>query len=580
MLTWGWGPVVSTVQVPKLLICSVTKQQLLGWQVTRWLALMVNGSETEHQQVLLAQEQQWQGSSAVLYWASSRGCQPAQPTPIRPACPIPRWFWCLWLSHERPQKSKASCWLCTTPCWERRRWGNVFHPLWWHTRGTPWKQRLLWPLESQWGRTACAKRLLNYPTWGWLPNPKLIICNSGVEARGCQLPNDSFSPLGTLWSSWGGLHLPPHKRSELTMDQAECVSPSPGTPPRLQHDPQLWVTSFLTNPDAVQSRQLLICANAENLLRQSEFGLQWFLLCMWPFWLLLVFLSRASLCNCFPKHWLAAVLGRRDEKSHGTLQCQGTSDRQVLTMQWGFPWIHFWRECLAVCPSPAGCNQYFILGTDVVGVSAPSMHQCRWVGSATRDHCAWSSWQSPVGSIKAWGEDRLLSRLPTLYPPSDMCMHSELAGSHLQARESNFESNTSTTFGISFAVSIQIPAPGLEAWAVPGLSQVQAECQGHQAATGLRPRSCHLCWLGCTEKWISTTVMQSHERADSSWEGYEDAGFEERQLQSLVPALCLFSHLRASSTFKGGITSPKLCVLLWFVCFHSSGAVFLLCRLV
>lgn len=42
-------------------------------------------------------------------------------------------------------------------------------------------------------------------------------------------------------------------------------------------------------------------------------------------------------------------------------------------------------------------------------------------------------------------------------------MHSEPAGSHLQARESNFESNASTAFGISFAVPIQIPAPGLEA---------------------------------------------------------------------------------------------------------------------
>lgn len=258
-------------------------------------------------------------SSAVLYQASSRGPWPAQPTSIGPVCPTLRWLWCLWLSSERPQRSKASCWLWTTPCWGRRRWGNVFHPLWWHTRGTPWKQRLLWPLESHWGRTACAKRLLSYPTWGWLPNPKLIICDSGVEACGCQLPNDWFSPLRTLWSSWGGLRLLPHKRSELTTDQAECVSPSPGSPPRLQHDPQLWVTSFLTNPDAVQSRQLLICANAENLLRQSEFGLLWFLLCMWPFWLLLVLLCRASLCNCFPKHRLAAVLGRREGKSHGAL---------------------------------------------------------------------------------------------------------------------------------------------------------------------------------------------------------------------------------------------------------------------
>lgn len=82
------------------------------------------------------------------------------------------------------------------------------------------------------------------------------------------------------------------------------------------------------------------------------------------------------------------------------------------------------------------------------------------------------------------------------------------------------------------------------------------------------------------EKWISTTVMHSHERAASSSEGYENAGFEERQLQSATSALCLFPHLRASSTFKGGRTSPKLCVLLWFVCFLSSGAAFHLCCLV
>lgn len=64
----------------------------LGGERSRWLALMGNGSEREHQQVLLTQAQHWQGSSAVSYWANFRGSWPAQPTSIRPACPTPRWL--------------------------------------------------------------------------------------------------------------------------------------------------------------------------------------------------------------------------------------------------------------------------------------------------------------------------------------------------------------------------------------------------------------------------------------------------------------------------------------------------------
>lgn len=184
-------------------------------------------------------------------------------------------------------------------------------------------------------------------------------------------------------------------------------------------------------------------------------------------------------------------------------------------MHWGFPWIHFWRQCLAVCPSPAGCNQYFILGTDVVGVSSSPMHQWRWIGSVqpvttVPDHPGRAQWGAPRLGGKT---GKLLNGLPTLCLPSHMFMHSKPAGSHLQARESNFESNASTAFGINFAVSIQIPAPGLEAWAVPGLSQVQAGCQGHQAATGLRPRSCCLCRLGCT-----TREVNQHHCDAQSWE--------------------------------------------------------------
>lgn len=173
-----------------------------------------------------AEEQQCQANSASLYGASPRASWPTRAKSVRLACPTPCWLPCLWLSSERPQRYKVSCWLCTTPHWGRR-WRNVFHPLWWCIGGTPWKQSLLWPPESHWGGTACAKHLLSHPMWGWLPNPKLIICNSGVEARGCQLPDDWFSPLGALWSSCGGLHLPSHVRSELTTDQAECASLPP-----------------------------------------------------------------------------------------------------------------------------------------------------------------------------------------------------------------------------------------------------------------------------------------------------------------------------------------------------------------
>lgn len=113
-------------------------------------------------------------------------------------------------------------WLVTTPCCGKRRWGNVFRPLWWHTRGTPWKQSLLWPPPSHQGGTECAKNLWSNPMWGWLPTARLIICSSGVGAHACQLPDNQFSPHRALRSSWGGLCLPPHTRSELTTGQAKC----------------------------------------------------------------------------------------------------------------------------------------------------------------------------------------------------------------------------------------------------------------------------------------------------------------------------------------------------------------------
>lgn len=154
-------------------------------------------------------------------------------------------------------------------------------------------------------------------------------------------------------------------------------------------------------------------------------------------------------------------------------------------MQWGFPWINFRRQHLAVCPSPAGCNQYFILGTDVVGVSAPPLHQWRRVGAAqpvttVPDHPGRAQWGAPRLGGKA---GRLVSGLPALYPPSDMCIQSEPAGSHLQARESNFEyclwyqfcyvnpNTCSRTGGVS------------SAWAIPGAGRVLGAPGSHRAET-------------------------------------------------------------------------------------------------
>lgn len=250
-------------------------------------------------------------------------------------------------------------------------------------------------------------------------------------------------------------------------------------------------------------------------------------------------------------------------------------------MQWGFPQIHFWGQCLAVCPCPAVCNQYFILGTDVV--SAPSMHQWGWVGSV-----------QPVTTVPD-------------HPGRAQGEHHGLGGRRIGCwvRCQLCALNQSFACNLSLLVPTCKPE-NLILRAMPVLPLVSVllcqskhllqdwrreQCLGYprcrQGVRGTRqPQGWDLAPAASAgrdaepEKWISTTEMHSHERPDSSSEGYEDAGFEERQLQSATPALCLFPHLRASSTFKGGRTSPTLCVLLWFVCFLSSGAASLLCRLV
>lgn len=87
---------------------------------------------------------------------------------------------------------------------------------------------------------------------------------------------------------------------------------------------------------------------------------------------------------------------------------------------------------------------------------------------------------------------------------------------------------------------------------------------------GGRPGSCHICWQGSTARRVNQHHRDAQsQRADSPLQGCEDAIFRERQLQSAAPALCLFPHLGASSAFRGGGTSPKLRVSLWFVCFLS-----------
>lgn len=58
-----------------------------------------------------------------------------------------------------------------------------------------------------------------------------------------QLPDDQFSPLRAPWpSSFGGLCLPPHVRSELTTARAEC-----GFLPPLAALPDYSVTSAMSH---------------------------------------------------------------------------------------------------------------------------------------------------------------------------------------------------------------------------------------------------------------------------------------------------------------------------------------------
>lgn len=260
-------------------------------------------------------------------------------------------------------------WLITTPHCGRRRWGNVFCPLWWRTRGTPWKQSLLWPPTSHWGGTTCAKNLWSHPMWGWLPTPRLIICSSGVGAHGCQLPDNQFSPRRALRSSWGGLCLPPHARSELTTGQAKC-----SFLPSLAVLPDYSMTLAMSHYFSHKPRHCVEWM-AAHLHQRWEFTAA---KRIWPAVtpsqcvtsLVLTGLPSKSISLGTNQQ---CCWGGERRNAVGFLQSLKTSISQVLAMHWGFPWAHFSAQALPACLCPAGC---FILLSSVIGAGRDGESLC------------------------------------------------------------------------------------------------------------------------------------------------------------------------------------------------------------
>lgn len=267
----------------------------------------------------LAEEQQWQSNSPSLCGASPRALANSgsfHQASVSHAVPVPMPVVILWKAPE----IQGILLIMHHSLLGEEKVGKCFPSVVVTHRGEPH------------GNKACSDLLhptgegLHVPNTSWaVPcEGDFLILNSLFATRGGSacLPAPKWLVQPTRFSlillQWIASSAPCKEWAHYGSGWV-WLSPSPGSPPRLQHDPQLWVTSFLTNPDAAPSGRLLICTSAENLLRWSEFGLQWLLLHMWPFWLLLVLPRRASLCNCFPKQGLAALLGRREEKCHGAL---------------------------------------------------------------------------------------------------------------------------------------------------------------------------------------------------------------------------------------------------------------------
>lgn len=141
------------------------------------------------------------------------------------------------------------------------------------------------------------------------------------------------------------LHLPPHVRSELTTDQAECSSLPP--------------LAVLPDYSMTLGYESLLFSQTQTLCRAGSCSSE-------P--ALRIYCSEASLAcsdsfsaydlsdSCWSsciKHLSATVsssmdrqhcLGGEGKNATGLLQRQGTSDSQALAMWWGFPWICFWGQ--------------------------------------------------------------------------------------------------------------------------------------------------------------------------------------------------------------------------------------------